>query len=348
MTGVEQDLDPASESLAVSAAKWTPAEYGIWLRTGLDRWCHPLTTPGGRAVAFRPLILNPDRDPVAPLIDAMETVPGGREHLREVVSESLAIWTGDSGHSGQVLNALLRLARRLPAAHHVPALRRLLFDGHLNDQPGKDLLALQVLQTAMELVALPDGEAFLRELRLRRSVWQPSFAATWLEGMARANKIDWFEEMLELRGDFERLDPTGENFQRVLRRTADRASGAEAILKRLQNFDEIDPWLESALFGGEQPAFHLTRERFVDTKDSLIPAFGMGDEIIPLYGDDPDMRARNEKIYPLVSRRFDEPVLERSMHPASRASRGRRGRSNEQILKVLAADDDFFYTATWH
>ncbi|MEA2887453.1 MAG: hypothetical protein QOD11_1813 [Bradyrhizobium sp.] len=331
MTGTELDSDLTPESLAVSAAKWGPADYSMWLRAGLDRWFHPSTTPGWRAVAFRPLILNPDRDPVAQLIDAIETVPGGRERLRDAVSESLAIWTGDSGHSGQVLDALLRLAQRLPAARHVPALRRLLFDGHLNDQPERELLALQVLETAMELVALTEGEMFLRELR--RSAWQPSFAATWLEGMARANKIDWFEGLLELRGDLERLDPTGENLQPVLRRMANRSGRAGAVVERLRSLDEIDPWLERALFGGEYPAFRRTWERFVEIKNGPIPTIGIGNEIFPLYSD-PDIRERNENLYRIVFRGRSEPALEEPMRMESRGTKRRHGRVPEEILAM--------------
>jgi hypothetical protein len=345
MTQVGQDTDPA-DNLAASAAKWDVAGYGSWVRTGLDRWFHPRTTPGGRAVAFRPLILNPDRDPVAPLIDAVDTVPGGRERLRDAVSESLAVWTEDSSHSGPVLDALLRLAQRLPTLNLVFALRRLLQDGHLNDQPRKGLLALQLLDTAMELVALPEGTKFLGELR--HYFWQPSFAASWLEGMAKANKIDWLEGLLELRGDLERTDPTGENVQPVIRRMADRAGGAGAVLKRLRSPGTMDPWLENVLFGGERPALNPTRERFADTKNQRIPALVIGGEIAPLeilrinYGLDKSERPEN--LDEIVSRRLFAPVPEGSVGPASRSTGRRRGRSGEEIWRIIEADASFFET----
>lgn len=286
--------------LAVTAARWSPAEYSDWFRTGLDTWFHPETTPGLRAVSFRPVILDPDIDLVAPVADAVETVPGGRERLRGAISEALAIWTDDSSHSGKVLEALLYFAQRLPSAPLVPGLRRLVFDGRLNNQSEKELLALRVLETAMKLVALPEGEALLRDIR--ELAWQPSFAATWLEGMARAGKVDWFEGLRDLRDDLEALDPTGESLRPVLRRMTNRTERPAALIEQLRSLDIIDDWLEKVLFDGDRPAMSFDKVDFADTKGAAIPAVTVGKTMVPLDGGrsriDPLLRIANRRLFP--------------------------------------------------
>lgn len=342
MSRAEDAPDPVPIGLAALAAKWSSAGYSTWFRIGLDSWFHPATTPGMRAVAFRPLVLNPDRDPVAPIVDAVEAVPGGREGLRDAVSEALAIWMGDSSHSGEMLEALLRFVQCLPSARSVPGLRRLMFEGHLANQPYKELLVLQVLETAMKLVALPEGEAFLHEIR--QTAWQPSFAATWLEGMARAGKIDWFEGLRELRGDLELLDPTGESLRPVLRRMATRAERPAAVFEQLQSPDEIDDWLERILFDGDRPAIPVVKAAFVDTKNATIPAIAVGEEVFPLYGD-PEKPTGLDQLYQIVTRRL--AAAEEPPTPARSRPRPKRGEQHEEILSILAADDKFF-AATRH
>jgi len=71
------------ESFASAAPRWDAAKFGSWLRTGLDIWVHPLASRGQRAIAFRPLILDPDRDPLPGLVDAAQMIPGGLERLRD-------------------------------------------------------------------------------------------------------------------------------------------------------------------------------------------------------------------------------------------------------------------------
>lgn len=336
--------DLAPENFASSASQWDVAGYGRWLRAGLDAWFHPRTTLGGRAVAFQPLILNPDRDPVAPLIDAAEAVPAGLERLRDAGSEALATWTGNSGNAGGVLDALLRMAQRLPAASHVPGLRRLLFEGHLDAEPDRKLLALRALEAAAELTALNEGEALLQELR-SSDRWQSNFAATWLEGMARARRIDWLEGMLELRKDLELIDPTGTELQPVFRRLARRAGRADQVRDRLQMLD-LDAWLQNALFGGQRPALSLiwTRDDF---KKLPIPAIAIGDEIALLY-DEPRERERNRKFYAIMEDASIEITSRGRGQPPFRSSRhGRPGRTAEQLGNMLEADD-FFVSRSHH
>ena len=65
----EYDIGPEPESFAGAAARWDTARFGSWIRAVLDFWFHPRATAGLRAVAFRPLVLNPDRDPIVQLVD---------------------------------------------------------------------------------------------------------------------------------------------------------------------------------------------------------------------------------------------------------------------------------------
>src|SRR4051794_10630198 len=101
MTHTEQYADPGPESFPAVAANWDAAKFGSWVRAGLDSWFHPSATAGVRAVAFRPLTLNPDRDPVAQFVDSVEAIPGGLERLRDAAAEALATWTGYSAHAGE-------------------------------------------------------------------------------------------------------------------------------------------------------------------------------------------------------------------------------------------------------
>jgi hypothetical protein len=284
MTKEKRDNVRGPPAFASAAAGWNVALYGRWLRAGLDCWFHPQTTPGQRAIAFRPLILDSERDPIAQVIDAVTAIPGGLERLRDAGSEALATWTGETTRSGDVLGALLRLSQRLPVASHIPALRRLLFGGHLNGQPRRHLLALQVLETALKLAVLDEGEALLRDLR-RPEYWQPSYAATWLEGMARADKIHWFAGLLELRSDLQKIDPIGQGLQPVLRSMSSRGGGAEYIFTELcKSPDILDDWFESALFHGERPPLKLVERR--DRLNKGLPALELvvGKDTTLLYG----------------------------------------------------------------
>lgn len=322
--------------LAVTAAKWTPAEYSNWFRTGLDTWFHPAATPGLRAVSFRPVILDPDIDPVAPVIDAIDAVPGGRERLRGAISEALAIWTDDSSHSGKVLEALLYFAQRLPSAPLIAGLRRLVFDSLLSDQPEKDLLALRVLETAMKLVALPEGEALLRDIR--EIAWQPSFAATWLEGMARAGKVDWFEGLRDLRDDFMQLDPSGKSLRPVMRRMTNRSEHPAQLVEQLRSLDEIDDWLENVLFDGDRPALSFRREEFVDTKRASIPAVVVGNTIVPL-----DVRhAQIDPLYRLATRRLE--AIEQPAYLVASRARSRPADDLERTIVNFLSNDVLFGT----
>jgi hypothetical protein len=336
----EYDIGPEPESFAGAAAHWDTAKFGSWIRAGLDSWFHPRATAGLRAVAFRPLVLNPDRDPIVQLVDSVEAIPGGLERVRDAAAEALATWTGYSANAGEVLDALLRLARRLPTAAHVPALRRLFFDGHLNDQPRKELLALQALETALEHVSLGDGERLLRDLR-RAACWRPYLAATWLEGMARAGKIDWFEGLRALRGDLEQVDPEGVDLRPMMRRMLTRAGDAYEVLQRLKSLNTLDLWLERALFGGERPALDFTWTRVLTDKNKPVLALRIGEDIVPLY-DDPGERDSIDRFYEINSRRGLGPVKrERTTPSRAPETRVRRGRTPEQLRKMLLGDAEF-------
>jgi hypothetical protein len=338
------DTEPELESFAGATAHWDAAKFGSWMRAGLDCWFHPSATAGLRTVAFRPLILNPDRDPVAQLIDSMEAIPGALERLRDAAAEALATWTGDAANAGEVLDALLRLGKRLPTAAHVPALRRLFFEGHLNDQPRKELLALEALETVLEHVSLSEGERLLRDLR-RAECWRPYLAATWLEGMVRADKIDWFEGLRALRGDLEQVDPRGDDLRPMLRRMVNRAGGAYAVFQSLKSLGTPDSWLEWTLFGGERPPVDLTEIRDPTDKNRPVLALRVGEDIAPLY-DDPPERDAIGTFYQIYSRRGLEPPQRERIPPLRVASaRARRGRSPEQLRNILLGDTEF-WTAT--
>jgi hypothetical protein len=284
MTKGERDTARQPPVFTSAAAQWSVAFYGRWLRTGLDSWFHSQTTAGRRAIAFRPLILDSERDPITQAVDAVTAIPGGLERLRDAGSEALATWTDESRHSGDVLGALLRLSLRLPVASHIPALRRLLCEGYLNGQPRKNMLAHLALESALNLVVLDEGAALLRDLR-RPEYWQPSFAATWLEGMARADNIHWFAGLLELRGDLQKIDPSGQGLQPVLRRMSSRGGGAEYIFTELcKSPDILDDWFESALFHGERPPLKLVERR--DRLNKGLPALELvvGKDTTLLYG----------------------------------------------------------------
>jgi hypothetical protein len=336
MTDAERDVGLESESFAATAARWDVAKFGSWLRAGLDSWFHQRATAGRRAVAFRPLLLNPDRDPVAPIVDAVEAIPGALERLRDAGSEALATWTGESTHSGEVLDALLRLAQRLPVPAHVPALRRLLFDGHLNGQLHKDLLALQLLETAMELVALKEGEVLLREL-CHAACWQPSFAATWLEGMARANKIDWFEGLQEFRRDLEQVDPTGQELRPMLRRLVNRAGNAHEVAERFESFDLNDKWLVQALFEGERPPIKLSPGRDAYCKNARIIALSTGVDVAPLY-DEPNRRGYTDVLLGIYHTYLRWRIPSIQQRRQSHAQAADKGRSLRSMLDRSIAD----------
>jgi hypothetical protein len=277
-------------------------------------------------------MLNPDRDPIVQLVDSVEAIPGALERLRDAAAEALATWTGYAAHAGEVLDALLRLAKRLPSAANVPALRRLFFEGHLDGQPHNELLALQALETALEHVSLSEGERFLRGLR-RAACWRPYFAATWLEGMVRADKIDWLEGLRALRGDLEQVDPEGTDLRPMMRRMAKRAGDAYAVLQRLKALGTPDPWLKRTLFEGERPAVEFTWTRDSTDKNRPVLALVIGEDIAPLY-DDPAERDSIDTLYKIHSSL--EPLKREGTEPSrARGGRARRGRTAEQLRHML-------------
>jgi hypothetical protein len=282
MKDLKRTPEPAHASFESVAARWDTARFESWLRKGVDAWFHPRATPGQRAVAFQPLILDPDRDPVHQLVDAVERIPGSLEQLRDAGAEALATWTANAFHAGDGLAAYLRLAQRLPTPAHVPALRRLLFDGHLNDQPQRELLAIQALETALELVALHEGVLFLRELRYAPA-WRPSFAAIWLEGMARAGKIDWFQGLCDVLGDLKQIDPERRHMQTMLRRLVKQAGSARSVAEKFASLDIADEWLVQALFGGDRPPLRFTRTWDDINKYHRVLALSTAIDTVVLY-----------------------------------------------------------------
>jgi hypothetical protein len=205
-------------------------------------------------------------------------VPGGLERLRDAVGEALAVWTAESTHSGEVLDALLRLAKRLPGPNHVAALRRLFFEGFLEEQPRNELLALQALESALALLGLNDGESLLHDLRSSPS-WQPAFAATWLEGMTRAGKLDWYAGLRELKGDLSEVAPTGEELHPLLCRLLYREGDAAEVVKRFEGFDPNDEWMVKALFIGENPPIRLVARRDFFNKNAPILLLSIGEDL---------------------------------------------------------------------
>lgn len=289
----------SSAGFAAVAARWDVTKFGSWLRAGLDSWFHSSVSRGERSVSFYPLILDPDIDPVAPLVDAVQNVPGGTERLRDASAEALAVWTPESVRSGKVLDAFLRLAKRLPAAADIQALRRLLCGTHLNTQPNKASLRLQALETTLKLIALDDGEQLMRDLR-RPEHWDTSFAATWLEGMARAGKVHWLDGVLDLRNDLEAIDPAGHTLQPLLRRLARQQGDAERVLNRLLTI-ELDSWLQRALFSGARAPLLLAERPDRINKGLPVVTLVIGSDEEPIYLDASE---RAGVLYEIYSREY--------------------------------------------
>ena len=145
---------------------WGPHRIGSLVPSAHDAWW-------GRAVAFRPSDSKSRPGSGCSVDPCGDTLPGGRGKGVLPMRCPNCWWSGPQDFSHFWASA----GRVAPACRCSPqlkiwssALRRLLQDGHLNDQPRKGLLALQLLDTARNSWPCLKGK-FLGELR--HYFWQP-------------------------------------------------------------------------------------------------------------------------------------------------------------------------------